>query len=113
MINLTQHKSTPEQNCTDLTGVELSYLQSALTFDTPPTLASMLERAELITQIAKNKSAESAMIGGAPYFMPILSRTLLSAGIQPYYSFTQRVIISEANGEKTSRFSHITFIEAV
>lgn len=115
MINLTQHKSTPDQDCRDLSGSDLDKLKELLTFEQLPTRAEIKRRAELITALAEEAGEKSAMIGGAPYLMPALELELLKAGITAYYAFTQRVVTERMEGGqviKTATFQHAGFIPA-
>lgn len=110
MLNLTQHKSTPEQNCVDLEGGSLMYLKSMITFDSLPGKESLIDTARALSEMAEMHGYKKAMIGGAPFFMPYLERALRSKGITPYYAFSKREVV-EKDGVKTSIFKHIGFVE--
>ena len=70
IVNLTQHFASDEQMVEGVFNLEdNSVLKSLLTFNTPPTLLEMQERAEAITALAVATGATIAMVGGAPYFM--------------------------------------------
>ena len=116
IINLTQHQASVEQTKAGVFNLpEDSILKDALTFNALPTKADIERRAQLITGIALTHEATHAMIGGAPYLMGVLEKTLKEAGIQPLYSFTERVSVEKAgeNGEvvKTSIFQHKGWVE--
>ena len=116
IANLTQHKPTPEQVESNVTDTLVP--SDLLTFDNIPTSADLKARAVKVASYAKG--FKQAMIGGAPYFMSYLEQELKSNGIQPLYSFTQRVSVEEVVMDenlnlitkKTSVFKHIGFVEA-
>ena len=116
IINLTQHQASAEQIEAGVFNLpEDSILKDALTFNALPTKADIERRAQLITGIALTHEATHAMIGGAPYLMGTLEKHLKDAGIQPLYSFTERVSVEKKgeNGEvvKTSIFQHKGWVE--
>lgn len=131
-INLTQHKLTQEQegdaywvrfdsyNGTN-SNIEVKKL---LTFEFQPDTAEIQERAEKLADIAEGIFLQldpegalphKAVIGGAPYLMHPLENALKERGIQPMYSFSQRVSVEAPNEEgkiiKTSTFKHVGWIE--
>ena len=122
MINLTQHKATPEQvkqGVIDTDSDIRKTLLELLTFeDISETFPeSLRNRANQISEIANLDGIHaSALIGGALYFMPYLVTALKEKGIKPFYSFTKRVIENEFSSDgsvtKTSVFKHVAFIEA-
>lgn len=116
MINLTQHNATADQlavGVVDLTGDKLARLKELLTFDVAPSYSEMRERADEIAQIAKSTGETGAMIGGAPFFMQFLERALFAVGIRPFYAFSKRCVIKDADGVKERIvFKHETFIDS-
>ena len=111
IINLTQHQASAEQLGAGVFDLPIDcVLKDALTFYVLPTKADIERRAQLITGIALTHEVTHAMIGGAPYLMSELEKTLKEAGVQPLYSFSERVSVEKAgeNGEvvKTSVFQH-------
>ena len=120
IVNLTQHLATAEQTASgvvNLDGIALNTLKENLTFMEIPSRDGIIDRANLIVGLALANGAEAAMIGGAPYLMPVLEQALWKRGITPLYSFTQRETV-EKIGEngwviKTAIFKHIGFVEAV
>lgn len=140
VINLTQHKSTANQNCLDLEGRDLDYLKELLTFNTLPDEKEILNRAKTLSALAWKQAywnviAENdhlsylededeilayargtkVMIGGAPYLMTALADELKKDGLTPVYSFTERKAVeSVVDGEvrKTSIFSHVGWVKA-
>jgi len=123
-LNLTQHNATPEQLADGVVEPEKKDLvKFALTFDNPPTYEEMQERAQalvrtwLIERERYGPELNSAMIGGADYFMPVLAEQLREVGAEPLYSFTRREVIEKANPEtgeiqKTAIFVHQGFVPA-
>ena len=116
IINLTQHKATPEQ----LQAGVVDYsnpneLAALLTFTEPPTRAVILSRAYGLAMIARNEGAMAAMIGGAPYLMSALEDQLRAVLITPVYSFTARdsAEVAQPDGtvRKTAVFKHVGFVE--
>lgn len=120
ILNLTQHPAAAEQTAAGVVNFEgsiLNTLKNALTFTEIPSRDEIIERANLIVGLARSTGIEAAMIGGAPYLMPVLEQALVKHGIMPLYSFTQRETVEKTgeNGEiiKTAIFKHIGFVEAV
>lgn len=116
IINLTQHPASAEQieaGVIDLS--KESGLTLALTFNELPTKEAIQNRANLITGMAIMNEATHAMIGGAPFLMSALERTLKEKGIQPLYAFSERVSVEKTTetGEvvKTSVFQHKGWVE--
>jgi hypothetical protein len=120
IVNLTQHQATAEQMAAgvfNLEGIAMNTLKQNLTFTEIPSREEIINRVNIIVGIALANGAEAAMIGGAPYLMPVLEQALYKYGITPLYSFTQRETVEKVgeNGEvvKTAVFRHIGFVEAV
>jgi len=119
IVNLTQHKSTPEQQKEGVFDVPPrcdDKLKELLTFKEKPTYKEIAKRAEEISSLACECSpgAKKAMIGGAPYLMSSLEEALAKKGIEPLYAFSKRESIEEVTptGEviKKSVFKHKGFI---
>lgn len=116
ILNLTQHKVTQDQ--IDVGVEEPIYKEkicSYLNFNDMPTYLGMKSRAEKLATYAKNEGYEKVMIGGAPYFMPVLEFILKEAGLKVCYAFSKRVSEEkEINGVvvKVNNFKHIGFYEA-
>jgi hypothetical protein len=68
-----------------------------------------------LARIVKEEGVfDAAMIGGAPFFMSTLEKTLKEYGIKPLYAFSKRESVEEnENGIiiKKSIFKHIGFVE--
>ena len=113
VLNLTQHTATEEQGCIE--PINKGAVQSALTFDAIPSVEEMEDRASFLVKICKEANVTSAMIGGAPFFMSTLEKTLLSNGIQPLYAFSERVseevISADGTVTKTNVFKHVGFVK--
>lgn len=115
ILNLTQHIATNEQLAQGVVEPQdKAAVQRALTFDRIPTPSVLRNRADILGIVARMSGCKSAMIGGASYLMPILERELLSVGIRPLYSFTERRAIEktlpDGTVEKTSVFQHVGFV---
>lgn len=122
IYNLTQHPATPEQRgmgVRDLTPKSRREVMELLTFEHVPTHAEMRQRARRIAMILRRfqtAGTGAAMIGGAPFFMPILQTILQEYGVDVCYAFSQRQSVEETlpNGDvkKTQTFRHTGFIPA-
>ena len=120
ILNLTQHKATPEQvdqGVIDLSDADRASLAKALTFgDYLPDFEVLAARASSIALMASGHSAgcKSAMIGGAPFFMAPLERALWNVGIRPLYAFSVRESMEEAQADgsirKVAVFRHAGFV---
>ncbi len=111
ILNLTQHKGSPEQIKAGLVeppDEEKRVIQKLLTFDNPPNSHEIWERARKIANMCPAKCV-AAMIGGAPFLMSCLEVALINKQIRPLYAFTKRVVTEKA-GVKTSVFKHVKFI---
>ena len=116
ILNLTQHNASEEQVAEGVVNSKSqAEIKTLLTFNEIPTDTDMLERATRISDIASielKTNNKQAMIGGAPFFMPVLCEQLKAKGIQPLFAFTKRVSQDGPNGEKVSVFKHEGFIPA-
>ena len=125
ILNLTQHTATPDQlaaGVVDLPEDLQKVLKNALTFENLPSRSVLKERAVAVCEIVSYYSQvhkvatfdERAMIGGAPFFMPVLAEALREIGILPVYAFSQRIVEEqedEAGGvRKVAVFKHIGFV---
>ena len=115
MINLTQHKASAEQvsaGVIDLHETAHAEICGWITFGHLPSREELIERARKAAAAAATYAPEgtdSAMIGGAPFFMGHLAHALAERGITPYYAFSRRVAV-EKDGVKTSQFTHEGFV---
>ncbi len=129
ILNLTQHPASPEQvkaGVFDLPEGHREQLQRLLTFDELPTQGELVERAMSIVDLidyadwhpvdpdGESPHFTSAMIGGAPFFMPVLANELAGADIQALYAFSRRESVEEplpdGTVRKTAVFRHLGFV---
>jgi hypothetical protein len=135
ILNLTQHAATPDQveaGIVDLPSTEKAELVKLLTFDTIPSHKEIFDRADQIADLAlkvleqyfSNKyiglgadlSAPNdyAMIGGAPYLMGPLEKSLETHHINPLYAFSVRDSVDQiqpdGSTKKVAVFRHGGFI---
>lgn len=117
ILNFTQHPATHEQvaqGVINLMHHDLAALKSLLTFTGLPTADEVYERAYAIAALAENLFAETVMVGGAPFLMPVLQVELQKRGITVLYAFSERVSVEkEIEGKviKTNEFKHSGFVE--
>ena len=109
-LNLTQHPASAEQKEVGVYDLEdTDKLKGLLTFDSVPSYGHMILRALDIIDIVKKEGATDVMIGGAPFFMPILEEQLLRERIVVRYAFSKRESVEE-DGVKKSVFRHLGFV---
>jgi len=118
IMNLTQHKATPEQvKAGVVEPADKSAVQAALTFLALPTGRGIVDRAAKLARMARESGAKKAMIGGAPFLMAPLERALASVGVQALYAFSRRESIETVSADgsvrKTADFKHLGFVEAI
>lgn len=115
IFNLTQHEATPAQLADGV--VEPSpevkaTIRELITFGEIPLREDMETRAEKLVSLLGDYPA--AMVGGAPYFMPILDKALRAAGKTPLYSFSKRVSedVPQEDGtvKKVTSFKHAGWV---
>ena len=117
ILNFTQHAATAEQvaaGVIDLMQHDQAVLKSMLNFVGLPTRDEIYERAYAIAALAENLFAETVMVGGAPFLMPVLQKALQMRGITVLYAFSERVSIEKiVDGVvvKTNEFKHVGFVE--
>ena len=127
ILNLTQHAASAEQaaqGVVDLPAALRKELSELLTFEELPTPEALRERASCIVELVKKTpfgevdkegiptTYFKAMIGGAPFFMPVLATALeVTFACEPVYAFSKRDSVEDpATGVKTSVFKHIGFV---
>lgn len=117
ILNLTQHAATPDQVAAGVVEpATKSWVADLLTFDENPSFDVMSLRARELACIARDSGAKSAMIGGAPFFMPMLEGWLRMAGVTPIYAFSRRQSTDKVDPEtgavtKVNVFVHTGFVE--
>ena len=117
ILNLTQHKASPEQvaaGVMDVTDQEdRQWLQHNLTFSDVPNRDQVRVVARNIARLASEYDCEEAMIGGALWLMRPLEEELEAVDIKPVYAFSVRESFEKVvNGSvcKTSKFTHKGFV---
>lgn len=118
ILNLTQHKATPEQATAGVREPEdKDVVQALLTFEEMPSPGEVFSRAKALAELAIKHGAESAMIGGAPFLMSALEAALRVQGVTPLYAFSRRESADQTQPDGTVRkvaiFRHLGFVEAV
>lgn len=118
VLNLTQHQPTPEQMSSGVINPHnVDKVKKLLTFDHIPTAENMAIRARELALIAVNNGVKTALIGGAPYFMPYLEQALFQYDITPCYSFSERASVEktldDGSVQKINVFKHVAFINSI
>lgn len=122
MLNLTQHVVTAEQlqdGAVEPDQEMKAEIQRLITFDrSVMTETGQIEdRAKALASLIRREYPllNKAMVGGALYFMPALVKELKAVGIQPYFSYTDRVSTETHNPDgsvtKTLVFKHLGWVE--
>lgn len=117
ILNLTQHQATAEQiEAGVIEPSDKAEIQSLLTFQALPSKAELVSNAEAIALIARASGCDTAMIGGAPFFMSVLENALRGVGVKPVYAFSERVSVESMQDDgsviKKNVFRHVGFVEA-
>ena len=117
IVNLTQHVSTDDQRAAGVVDMEdRELVADLLNFDELPTAKQIQNRAETLASLIDEPAGTSIMIGGAPFLMPALVKSLEKRGFIALFAFSKRVSGEIANADgtvtKTSVFKHLGFIEA-
>ena len=120
IINLTQHRATPEQYEAGLQEFPAPGVKELLTFDELPTPEVMDYRLAILQQTALRQCEEArtakVLIGGAPWLMGPLENVLLAAGLEPVYAFSRRVCeevnLPDGTVQKNYVFKHEGFFNA-
>ena len=118
ILNATQHVATPEQvaqGVVDPPSEVHNSIKSMLTFHDIPTKESREEAGNKFASLVANRGFTTAMIGGAPYFMGTLERSLKAHGVTPVYAFSTRVsverVAEDGTVTKVNEFRHLGFVE--
>lgn len=122
ILNLTQHKATPDQIASGVIDLEpeiRARVIELLTFNELPTHEDISARVEALALIVADVfpiAFGRIMIGGAPYLLSVLSERLKNDTYVPLYAFSRResIDVTQDDGSvrKTTLFKHIGFIEA-
>jgi len=121
ILNMTQHRATQEQlkdGVFEPKDEDKEIIKSYLTFNDIPSQKNIRMRAKALSDIAFKYHLEDGirkvLIGGAPYLMGALERSLLAKGLTPVYAFSKRVVtevtLPDGGVEKKSVFKHQGFI---
>lgn len=115
VLNLTQHQATQEQvNAGVVEPANKQQVQQLLTFDRLPSNHELALRASELVKMASKSGCHRIMIGGAPFFMPVLEGALRREGLLTVYAFSERVSVEETlpdgSVRKTNVFKHIGFV---
>lgn len=126
ILNLTMHAATPDQiaaGVKDLPKELRSRIIGLLTFDDIPETDyddpdnEVRQAAREIAKIASDfigGGEGAAMIGGAPFLLPILAEELREVGIDPLLAFSRRETVEESQPDgsvrKVAVFRHVGFI---
>jgi hypothetical protein len=119
IVNLTQHNLTEDQIGAGVYDIESkAELIKLLNFEEIPSPDEIIARARAIAKLVKQAGATQAMIGGAPFLMPVLETALIRSGIKPLYAFTKREIVEgkeikrpDGSVVKPSVFRHAGFVD--
>ena len=126
ILNLTQHLATAEQisaGVCDLPEELRGKLAALLTFneipesdyDEPDNEVRMAAKAiaKLASDFLQGQEG-AAMIGGAPFLLPILAEELREVGIDPLLAFSKRETVEQpmpdGSVKKTAVFKHVGFV---
>ena len=119
ILNLTQHAATADQiaaGVVDFPTEIHNQIRALITFDECPTEVDLFTRATEVARVIlthRPAGVSSAMIGGAPFFMPELEKALRALGITPLYAFSKREAIDGPDGKKVSVFRHAGWVEGI
>jgi len=122
VLNLTQHKATPDQledGVIDVKPIHLAVLKTALTFNTLPEYDDygIKERCDVLVFLVNNyKGVENVMIGGAPWLMSPLVFAMHKANVNVFYAYSERVSEETMDPDtgivvKTNVFKHVGLVE--
>lgn len=117
LLNLTQHVATPDQAAAGvIEPADKVLVQALITFDELPDQIRLKAYAQTLAQMARQDGFDSVMIGGAPFFMPVLQAALQEREIKVLYAFSVRESrdekLPDGSVKKTQVFRHAGFVEA-
>ncbi len=117
ILNLTQHAATADQIAAGVVEpADKVLVQALITFDELPDQIRLKAYAQTLAQMARQDGFDSVMIGGAPFFMPVLQAALQERGIKVLYAFSVRESrdekLPDGSVKKTQVFRHAGFVEA-
>lgn len=94
ILNLTQHPATEDQLAHNVVEPKnKDMVIHYLTYNTIPTFNQMASNARALARICIDEGYVMAMIGGAPFFMPVLEEVLkeLNYLLKDYYQSTMKL----------------------
>ena len=114
IYNLTQHVGTNDQRKSGLVEPNpetKKTIQQILTFNNikETNIEKMRKRAVTLATICLLKGYKKALIGGAPFFMPVLAEILFEKGIHPVFAFSKRKSVEEKKDGKVIKKSIFQF----
>lgn len=115
ILNLTQHAASAEQVATGVVEpADKALVQALITFDELPSAKELGAKADALAQMAAYDGYDTAMIGGAPFFMAPLEKALRERGIKPLYAFSRRESVEEPQADgsvkKSAVFRHVGWV---
>ena len=119
ILNLTQHPATDiqkVQGVIDLPEALSKQVRDLLTFDDIPSDVEMIQRAKDIVKLVERNffDEDEVLLGGAPFFMPVLDTAFKNNGYQCLYAFSRRESVEEVMADgtvrKTAVFRHLGFV---
>ena len=118
--NCTQHTATSEQQAQgviDLPDKWRKQLSELLTFEDLPEPSELRTRSIAVVGVimgAGAKVGDRVMLGGAPFFMEELCRTVREFGFTPVFAFSKRESAERAmpdgTVQKVAVFRHLGFV---
>jgi hypothetical protein len=119
MLNLTQHNASNEQIEAGVIEPSLEIknkIVQLLTFGELPSRNELTIRARKIALLVVDSKVNSAMIGGAPFFMTSLESALIENGIVPFFAYSNRIsedaLQEDGSTKKVSIFKHLGFVKS-
>jgi len=123
ILNLTQHPATEEQAAVGVVEPrDKEAVRRLLTFNDLPTEEEVQAAASGLAELASAEVDAVAdgdplvLIGGAPFLMAPLERSLRAFNLIPLYAFSRRESVEEiatdGSVRKTTVFRHAGFIKA-
>lgn len=118
ILNLTTHPATPSQVAAGViepSAEDKTLISNLSNFEGIPSKADIKTTADMLSDIAGRYDCDKVMITGAPYLMSALETALEAKGMEPVYSFSERVSVDRQNPDgtvtKQNVFEHRSFVE--
>ena len=93
IYNFSPHESTQEQLEAGLVEpyqINKEYLRDLHTFNKIPTCDTLMDRAIELAKVVDAFQFKHILIGGAPFFMPYLTKCLKEKNCAVYFDFSRR-----------------------